>query len=238
MPAARLAPGRSRSSGTGRFVLGDGLTITNSFTASTVSPGASTGLLMVNDNTNGTVTTVSGPLEFDASPANGGDFVGPTTSGYLNVTGPITNNVTGVVSSRNGRVRFSGGGSYTTFNLNQGTASIGANNGLCTNATLTMAGSAAATFDLNGFNQTLTGLADGATYPELVTNSAASAGTLTLNLSASNTYSGVIAGNLTLVETGRGTCIWPAPTLTPATRRSTAARWNLPSLRWPARTPP
>jgi len=190
------------SGGVARFVLGDGVTITNPFVAIDVSPATATGFIMVNDNTNGTVTTVSGPLEFDSSPLNGGNFVGPNSSGYLNITGPITNTVTGVIASRNGLVRFSGGGDYTTFNLNQGTTSLGANNGLCPNAALALAGSAAATFDLNGFNQTLAGLSDGAAFQELVTNSAASPSTLTLNLSASSTYSGVIAGNVALIKNG------------------------------------
>jgi autotransporter-associated beta strand protein len=189
-------------SGAGRFVIGDGLTIPNAFTASTISPATGFGLLMVNDNTNGTVTTVSGPLEFDVSPANGGNFVGPNTSGYLNITGPVTNTATGVISSRNGFVRFSGGGNYTTFDLNQGTVSLGANNGLCSNSTLAVSVSANSTFDLNGFNQALAGLSDGATFQELVTNGAASLSTLTLNLSGNSAYSGVIAGNLALVENG------------------------------------
>jgi autotransporter-associated beta strand protein len=197
-----LGPGTVTVSGAGHFVIGDGLNLTNFVQTSTVSPGTGFGLLMVNDNTNGTVTTVSGPLEFDASPANGGDFVGPTTSGYLNVTGPVTNNTTGTVSSRNGFVRLSGGGSYSLFDLNQGTLSLGANNGISTNAAISMALSAAATFDLNGFNQSLTGLTDGATSSELVTNSAASPSTLTLNLSSGGTYSGVIAGNIALVVNG------------------------------------
>jgi autotransporter-associated beta strand protein len=197
-----LSTGTVTVGGAGRFVIGDGLNITNFFQASEVSPATGFGLLMVNDNTNGTVTTVSGPLEFDASPASGGDFVGPITSGYLNVTGPVTNTATGVVGSRNGFVRFSGGGNYSTFNINQGTVSLGANNGLSTNATVMVAVSAAASFDLNGFNQALTGLYDGAANAELVTNSAGSPGTLTLNISSGGTYSGVIAGNVALVENG------------------------------------
>ncbi len=197
-----LGTGLVTINGTGRFVIGDGLNITNAFTASSVSPGVSTGLLMVNDNTNGAVTTVSGPLQFDATPANGGNFFGPLSSGYLNVTGPVTNAVTGEVSSRNGRVRFSGGGDYTIFDLKEGTASLGANNGLSINAALKVASSAAATFDMNGFNQALTGLSDGAAFQELMTNGAATPSTLTLNLSAGGTYSGVIAGNIAVVQNG------------------------------------
>ena len=189
-------------SGPGHFVVGTGLTIPNAIHATAVAPGASTGLIMVNDNTNGTVTTVSGPLTFDVSPASGGNFIGPASSGYLNVTGKVTNTVTGVISSRNGVVRFSGGGDYTLFVLNQGTASIGANNGLCPNTALTMAGSGAATFDLNGFNQALTGLSDGAANAKLVTNSSATLGALTLNLAAADTFSGTLAGKLALVVNG------------------------------------
>jgi autotransporter-associated beta strand protein len=199
-----LGSGPVTVSGNGRFVLADGLNFGYALTANTVSPGSGTGLLMVNDNTNGTVTTISGPLTFNASPSTGGDFVGPASSGYLNVTGPITNTATSGtrVSSRLGLVRFSGGGDYPLFTLNAGTASIGANNGLCPTASLSMAASAAATFDLNGCNQTLAGLTDGATFAELVTNSAATPSTLTLNLSTASTYSGVIAGNVALVENG------------------------------------
>ena len=201
-----LGPGPITVNNTGRFVIGDGLNFTNSLTASMVSPGTATGLLMVNDNTNGTVTTISGPLEFDATPANGNDFQGPITSGYLNVTSSITNTATGAVGSRNGFVRFSGGGNYTIFTLNQGTASIGANNGLSTSAALSMSVSAGSTFDLNGFSQTLSGLSDGVTPAnvELVTNSVASQATLDLNLSSSYTYSGVIGGNVALVVSGTG----------------------------------
>ena len=112
-----------------------------------------------------------------------------------------------MIASRNGFVRFSGGGNYTTFNLDQGTVSLGADNGLCSNATLAVSVSANSTFDLDGFNQTLTGLTDGATFQELVTNGAASLSTLTLNLAVGSTYSGVIGGPVALVENGSATLL-------------------------------
>ena len=185
--------------GVGRFMLGTGVTVANAVHATTVAPAAATGLIMVNDNTNGTVTTFSGSLTADVSPANGGDFFGPTSSGYLNVTGPVTNAVTGVISSRNGFVRFSGGGNYTLFILNQGTVSLGANNGLCPNTSLQMSASGGAAFDLNGFSQALIGITDGAANPELVTNSTATLSTLALNLAANDTFNGVIAGKIAIV---------------------------------------
>lgn len=199
-----LGAGAVTVSGAGRFVLADGLNFANALTATSVNPAAGTGLIMVNDNTNGTITTISGPLEFDASSASGGDFQGPTSSGYLNVLSAITGS--GAVSSRNGFVRFSGGGNYSLFNLNQGTVSLGANNGLSSSASLSIAISGGATVDLNGFNQTFSGIADGATpaNAELITNSAASASTLILNLNTTEAYSGVIGGNVGLEIDGSG----------------------------------
>jgi fibronectin-binding autotransporter adhesin len=199
-----LGTGPVTVAGAGRFVLADGMTFTNAVTANTISPGAVTGLIMVNDNSNSVVTTVSGPLTFNISAANGADFYGPLTSGYLNVTGPVTNVTTGAVSVRDGFVRFSGGGDYNSFAENQGTTSIGANNGINTNAVLTQSASGAAVFDLNGFNQTLGGLSDGAVNPETITNSAATSSTLTLNLTAGFVYSGSIGGRISLVQNGVG----------------------------------
>jgi autotransporter-associated beta strand protein len=201
--ASSLGTGPVTVTGAGSLVLATGITFTNFVDAQVVNPGTDNGLLSVNDNTNGTVTTISGPLEFDASATSGGCFVGPTTSGYLNITGPVTNTVTGLITARSGLLRFSGGGNYSILYLT-GTTSIGANNGLCNAAEMVLGPSGAGTFDLNGFSQILTGLSDGVTpaNAELVTNSAAGAATLTLNLSSGLTYSGVIAGNISLVVEG------------------------------------
>jgi autotransporter-associated beta strand protein len=188
----------------GRFVLATGVNFTNFLDAIIINPGSGLGLLMVNDNTNGAVTTISGPLEFDATSSSGGNFVGPTTSGYLDVTGPITNDATGEIVVRSGLMRFSGGGSYTLFDLS-GTTSLGADNGLSTNAIVNVGVAVdgiVAIFDLNGFNQTLTGLADGGDGAELVTNSAKARATLTLNVSSSATYGGPIGGNISVVVEG------------------------------------
>jgi hypothetical protein len=182
--------------------LANGITFTNAVTANTVSPGAVTGLIMVNDNSNNIVTTVTGPLTFNSTAVNGNNFYGPLTSGLLNITGPVTNIATGIVGTRDGFVRFSGGGDYTTFNENQGTTSIGANNGLCTNAFLSQGASGPSVFDLNGFNQTLAGLTDGGLNPEVVTNSSATASTLTLNLANGMVYGGSLGGNISLVING------------------------------------
>jgi len=200
-----LGSGPVTVSGAGRFVLADGMTFTNAVTANTVSPGAVTGLIMVNDNSNNIVTTVTGPLTFNSTAVNGNNFYGPLTSGLLNITGPVTNTATATVGTRDGFVRFSGGGDYTSFTENQGTTSIGANDGLGTNAVLSQGVSGPSVFDLNGFNQTLAGLADGGVNPEVVTNTSSTTGTLTLSLTSGTVYGGSLGGNLSLVINGSGT---------------------------------
>ena len=197
-----LGSGPVSVAGNGRFVLANGMTFTNAITANIVSPGAVTGLIMVNDNSNGIVTTVTGPLTFNATAATGNDFYGPLTSGLLNIVAPITNTATAVVGSRDGFVRFSGGGDYLEFDENQGNTSIGVNNGLCTNALLSQGASGPAVFDLNGFNQTLAGLTDGGANTKVVTNSSATASTLTVNPLNAFAYSGSLGGNLSLVING------------------------------------
>ena len=197
-----LGSGPVTVAGAGRFVLANGMTFTNAITANAVSPGAVTGLIMVNDNSNGIVTTVSGTLTFNATAASGNDFYGPLTSGLLNVTGPITNTATAVIGARDGFVRFSGGGSYLEFDENQGNTSIGANDGISTNALLSQGASGGASFNLNGFNQTFAGLTDGGANAKVITNSSATTSTLTVNPASPFTYSGSLGGNLSLVLNG------------------------------------
>lgn len=204
-----LGPGAVTVPGTGRFVIGTGVTVTNAFSADVVSPGVATGLLMTGDNTNGTVTTLTGPLALNVLAANGGHFAGPTSSGYLNVAGPVTMPGVGsgyILLVRLGNVRFSGVGSgYDTIEVRANTTSIGANDAIATNAVLDLAGNGSPTvptyFDLNGFNQTLGGLKNtvGPANLGVVTNSSATARTLTLDLGANaHTFGGNISGNLGL----------------------------------------
>jgi autotransporter-associated beta strand protein len=202
-----LGSGPVTATSTGRFVIGTGLNITNFFTATTVNPGAATGFLMVNDNTNNTVTTISGPIVFDNIAVSGGHFAGPTSSGYLNVPGSITMPASTPMVIRLGNLRFSGGGGsyYTEIQPRANTTSIGANNGIATNAVMDLAGNGTAYFDLNGFSQRLAGLKNTVTPANaalgFVTNSSATAGTLTLDLGTGNYFSfgGHIVGNQSLV---------------------------------------
>jgi len=62
------------------------------------------------------------------------------------------------------------------------------------------------TLDLNGVNQTIASLADSGVGGGIVTNSAASTATLTINPSSgSTTFSGAISGPISLVKSGAGT---------------------------------
>ena len=191
--------------GNGRFVIGTGLTVANEFDANVVSPGAATGLLMTGDNTNGTVTTLTGPITFGEAALTGGNFAGPTTSGYLNVLGSVS--APGIVTSvRLGNVRFSGGGDCLELQVRANSTSIGANDGVPTDAVMDIGGNGSPTaptfFNLNGFNQKLAGLKNTVTAANLgmVTNSGGSVNTLTLD-PAGNAYSfnGGIVGPISLV---------------------------------------
>ncbi|MEI6077176.1 MAG: autotransporter-associated beta strand repeat-containing protein [Verrucomicrobiota bacterium] len=196
--------------GFNQLYVGNGVNISNAITVVNAADYFN-GVLMVDpgplgnyqaSDTNG--GTFSGPITVvaGANIAHGGLFCGPGSgTNWLVIAGQVTNlNVGGGITSRNGRTRFSGGGDYSSFWVSGGTAQIGANNGICTNAALSIAGGS---FDLNGYSQTLTGLANPA--GGLVNNSSTNFSTLTLNLTAPSTYGSVIGGKVNLVLNGDST---------------------------------
>ena len=190
-----------------QLFVGNGLNISNAITVVNAADYFD-GVIMVDPGVNNS---------YGASDTNGGTFSGPITvavgvtvqhgglfcgpgggTNWLVIAGPVTNlNSGGGISSRNGRTRFSGGGDYSSFTVSGGTSQIGANNGICTNALLQLAGGS---FDLNGYSQTFTGLANPGAGS--VNNSSTNYGTLTFDLTSYNSYSSVIAGNLNLVLNG------------------------------------
>lgn len=173
------------------------------------------GILMVNPGTGGSgggtdtnSATFSGPITIEPGTlGHGSDFCGPIYGpGWLTVNGPVIATGSANPGIRNGRVLFGGGGNYTAVGVAAGLLGLSANNGVCTNAYMNVAGSGAATFDLRGFNQTLAGLSDGGnvTYAEIVTNSSATPSMLTLNLNGYYQYTGFLAGNLGVTINGNG----------------------------------
>ena len=204
--AGALGTGTATVDGPGRLMLATGITLANPIVANTVSPGAGTGLIMVNDNTNGTVTTVSGPITFNVAAVNGGNFAGPVSSGYLNILNRVSSPGVNIVV-RFGNVRFSGGGDCTEFQIRSQTTSLGANNGISTNAVVDIGANGSPTiptyFDLNGFNQKVLGLKNTIVPTNLgmVTNSSAKVATLTLDPGTGNfnSFDGAVVGNIALV---------------------------------------
>jgi len=93
--------------------------------------------------------------------------------------------------------------------IGRGTLQLGATNSLPTNTVLNVgsAGNVSAVFDLNGFDQTVGGLTkSGANTGTILNSSLSSTNTLTINQSATLSYSGAIAGGtaLNLAKTGSG----------------------------------
>jgi len=192
-----------------QLFVGNGLNISNAITIVNASDFFD-GVIMVDPGPNNSfgagdtnTGTFSGPITIanGATIQRGGIFCGPGngTTGWLIIAGPVTNlNVGAGIGSRNGRTRFSGGGDYSSFSIGGGSTQIGANNGICPNASLSLSGGS---FDLNGYNQTFVGIANpgGGSVNNSSTNSTS---TLTLNLSSNSTYSGVLSGKLNLIKGG------------------------------------
>lgn len=155
-----------------------------------------------------------------------GSAINVVTSGTLTYNGVVTDKptTTGALTKTGaGTLQLGGNSNYTgATTVSQGTVLLGVADALPTGTTLNLGQAATAnvgTFDLSGFNQTIAGLASiegtNATIARnTVTNSSATAATLTLSGSGTTTYSantaansGLITGNLSLVKTGTGTQI-------------------------------
>jgi len=140
------------------------------------------------------------------------DVASGTTSfaGTLGGGGANENNLA-LTKSGAGTLELAGANSYSgATKIIGGVLKLGAANALPTGTTLDVGSSApavASTFDLNGFDQTVGALqrSSGATGgPSYVTNSGPSIRTLTVNQSATTTYSGSMTGNLALTKQGGG----------------------------------
>ncbi|WP_395750689.1 autotransporter-associated beta strand repeat-containing protein [Prosthecobacter sp.] len=170
-----------------RLVISTGLTFANPIVIGANAGVASRGL--VEAGTVAGTTTISSPITITAGAASGGHFAAPTAGTILNLTGVITSSVPVVL--RLGTVVLSGGGTgYTALTNSQDTTAIGINNGIATTATLTIGGSAAGTFDLAGFNQSLVGIVKGTGGATIGNSSTTSDSNLTVT--GTSTYGGVI----------------------------------------------
>jgi autotransporter-associated beta strand protein len=152
---------------------------------------------------------IGGPVTAGSTFANNG-------SGTMTFAGPINAPAGVTIGHRLGTITYSGGGNYTLFNFLAGTALLGADNGLSTNAIIDFnIGGGSELLDLNGKNQTLAGIKVGGTAIATISNTSATPSTLTLNvannvsLNYGATTAGVITGNLNVTKSGLGTQILP-----------------------------
>ncbi len=158
---------------------------------------------------------------------NGGAFFGPTGAGaLLTLAGPVNADAaTTQVLIRGGNLRVNASGTATNWR-NEGYLSLGSNDSLNTASVLAIAGTNAATLDLNGFSQTLAGVGSSTAhnFTATITNTSGTPAVLTLftdpaidyatytsvlpigslgtNVLDGNT---VISGNLSFVKQGSGT---------------------------------
>ncbi len=171
--------------GSERLTVTDGITIANNIT---INGGgvSSRGLI---ENSGAGNATVSGTITINNSVFAGGHFAS-TGGGTLTVLGPIISSTTNVVS-RIGTVIFSGGGSYSSLSVAEGTLRLGGTNGLSTSATVDVGTSATAIFDLAGYDQTLVGIKRSVGNSATIGNSSTTTDSL-LTLTGSSTYAGTI----------------------------------------------
>ncbi|XHS77015.1 autotransporter-associated beta strand repeat-containing protein [Burkholderiaceae bacterium UC74_6] len=148
---------------------------------------------------------LSGTMVLNFASSNGilaGSYSGAanTASGVISGPGALTVNTAGAWS-------LSGTNTYTgTTTVSAGTLQAGAAAGgqaFGVNSAVSLANTAGATLDLNGFNQTIGSLAGGGATGGNVTMGAATLTTGGDN--TSTTYAGVISGSGGLVKTGTGT---------------------------------
>ena len=131
--------------------------VTNSSPINIPSPitgVAGTGLIQ---QTGTGLATLTGPITIGGGTSAGGLLVGGNAaSNALVLNGVIDSTVN--LTHRDGFIRYGGVGSNYAFLLVTNTALVGATNGISTVATVNLGTSANATLDLNGFDQTLTGV--------------------------------------------------------------------------------
>ncbi len=185
---------------TSRIELSD-VTVVNNFV---LDSRAQTGFLGPLTAVGGALSVVNGNVTISANVGNGGHLASSGAGSVLRINGAI-NSLNGVTpNARVGIVEVGGGGNYATFNVGEGTLRLVATNGVNPAAQLNIASSAAATFDLNGHNQTLARLTRGG-FAGAVTNTAETPSVLTIDNTVDHTFAGTTGngiGSLSLVKSG------------------------------------
>ena len=133
---------------------------------------------VINAGSGNALSTINGDITIQNDPLDGGHF--SSVDGTLRLMGAINveNDIAPVF--RSGIVEVGGGGNYTALNHQEGTLRLLADNALSTTAALDAALSGNTTLDLNGFNQSLSGLSHSANDAARNINITGN-GTLTVN---------------------------------------------------------
>lgn len=173
-----------------RLSIGNDVTLSNSITLGANNGAQGAALLEPALSVTG-AATLNGPISITTNPFGGGHF-GNRSSGSFHVKGPITSSV--AVIHRIGSVTYWGGGTGYSLMRVTGTALLGANNGLATNAVLGIGVSGAGTFDLAGYNQSLAGILKDVNAATIGNSSTTSDSLLTIT--GTSTFDGVIRDTL------------------------------------------
>jgi autotransporter-associated beta strand protein len=198
-----LGSGEATLSDSGRIYLGNGIAMGNTLTVGACSPGMGFGALTTGT---GNVASWAGPITINANCLDGGHFASEGT-GQLNILGPIHSDSIAIPHQRAGTVVYGGGGSANRFNLTEGTARLGAINGLPFGLAWSQNHAIlSSTLDLNGFNQVFSSIYSPVNSgTAVISNSQTNRSTLTLignEGSSDTTYAGNISGNIQLIKQG------------------------------------
>lgn len=171
-----------------RLSVGSGVTLANPITINANTGVTGRGVIEASAGT----AVLTGPITINNGAPAGG-LLASVGAAVLDIQGVITSSVE--VTSRTGTVKFSGGGTgYTNLGIGQGTVMVGANNGIATTASVSIGNSAAGNLDLNGFNQSLAGIAKGG-FGAIIGNSSTTADSV-LTTTGTCSFAGIIQNTL------------------------------------------
>ena len=167
---------------------GTSMTFANNVTLSGTHGQSGAGALHYNIGSG--TATLSGTITLLTSATAGGQISTASVSSAMLFTGPV--NSTPALNLRLGTFLFAGGGSYPSIDLGEGTTRVAANDGIATTARFNFQNinNNNSVFDLNGFNQTLSGITrSGSTATARVYNTSSTTDS-TLTLTGSSSFSG------------------------------------------------
>jgi autotransporter-associated beta strand protein len=171
-----------------RVSIADGVDIANNITIDGGAGSVGNGIIQNANAAAGENVTLSGDIVINGTPGAGGHFASQGSDSTLTLTGSITSAVK--LQQRAGTVTYGGGGSYADFGIT-GTARLGADDGLATNATADFGVSGNGLLDLAGYNQSLVGITRNPSGSATIGNSSTTADS-TLTLTGTSEYAGVI----------------------------------------------